>query len=221
MIRTSLFGLWGILLSLTACGDSQKSFSVGGSIYKIPSDYLVVVPSYFDSANLDSDAGMVALSFNQDESFSGYVGANAWLPKSPITAILYSREGTALTGFSPSLSNLVVFSVDGKHVVEFEKSYRVFKGDTRISWQAFPKLQASINGREIKARWMAECIPLGGMKGSDQSRESTDIPTSCKINIEYRNAILSLTTSEKNLVNHAEEIVKLVLQKIDSWRVPH
>src|SRR5690554_1121707 len=103
MIRISLFGLWGLFLSLTACGENQKSFSIGGSTYKIPSDYLVMAPSSFDSVNLDSDTGMVALSFNQDQNFSEYVGVNAWLPKSPITAILYSREGTKLTGFSPSL----------------------------------------------------------------------------------------------------------------------
>ncbi|MEX1221550.1 MAG: hypothetical protein WEA82_05505 [Idiomarina sp.] len=219
MIRISLFGLLGLLLSLTACGDSQKLFSIGGSTYKIPSDYLVMAPSSFDSAELDSDVGMVALSFSHDRNFSDYVGDNAWLPKSPITAILYSREGTELTGFSSSLSNLVGFSIEDKHVVEFEKNYRVFKGDTRISWQTFPKLQTRVGNDEIKAKWMAECIPLGGMKGSDQSRESMDIPTSCKINVEYRNAILSLTTSEKNLVNNAEEIVKLVLQRMDEWRV--
>lgn len=220
MIRTSMFGLWGLFLSLTACGDSQKSFSIGGSTYKIPSDYLVMKPSFFDSENLDSDSGMVGLTFNHDKDFLEYMGADAWLPKSPVTAILYSRDGTALTGFSPSLSTFIEFSVDGKHVVEFEKSYRVFKGDTRISWQTLPKTQADIGGGEIRAKWVADCIPMGGMKGSEQSRESIDIPTSCKLNVEYRNAVLSLTTSEKNLVNNAEEIVELVLQKIDSWRVP-
>lgn len=221
MIKISLFGLWGFFLSLTACGDNQKIFSIGSSNYKIPSKFLVMTPSSFDIANLDNDAGMVALSFNQDQNFSEYMKANAWLsPKSSITAILYSREDTKLNGFLPSFSNLVGFSIKGKNVVEFEKSFRVFKGDTRISWQAFPKLHTNIGSDEIKARWMAECIPLGGMKGSQLSRESIDIPTSCKLNIEYRNTILSLSTSEKNLVNNAEEIVEMVFQKLESWRIP-
>ena len=211
----------GLLLSfsLVACADSQKTFVVGGDTYQIPNEYLVAPPSSLDTASLDSDVGMVALSFNQDEDFSGYVGANAWLPRSAITAMLYTREGTKLTGISPSFSSLVDLSINEKNVVEFEKSYRVFKGDTRISWEFFPKHQAIFDGSKVKVKWFAECIPLGGMKGSEQSRESIDIPTSCRINIEYRDAVLSLKTSEKNLLDNAGEIINLVLKKVGSWRL--
>ena len=68
-------------------------------------------PSYFENKSLDSDVGMVALSFNHDKDFFGYFGDNAWLPKSPITAILYSNEGTRLTGISSSFSNIIDFSI--------------------------------------------------------------------------------------------------------------
>ena len=218
MIKSSNLGVLLLTLSLVACADSQKAFVIGGDVYQIPQEYLVAPFSSLDTASLDSDAGMVALSFNQDKDFSGYLGANAWLLKSAVTAILYTREGTELTGISPSFSGLVSFSIHEKNIVEFENSYRVFKGDTRISWESFPKVQAGFDGSKVKVKWFADCIPLGGMKGSDQSRESIDIPTTCRINIEYQDAVLSLKTSEKNLLDNAEEIISLVLKRVDSWR---
>ncbi|QUJ68602.1 hypothetical protein KDD30_05680 [Photobacterium sp. GJ3] len=222
MIRKKLvvfLVFFGLFLSLMTCDDRQYSFTLGGFSYKIPSDYLVIPPPYLDGRSLDSDIGMVALSFNRDEVFREYLGANSWLPKSSILAILYSREGTKLTGFSPSFSQLVDFSVEGKQVVEFDTLYRVFKGDERTGWQTIPKFEASVVNGEIKAKWMADCFPMGGMKGRKKSRESIDIPTSCSINIEYKNVILNLKTSEKNLVNHVDEILRLVINKIDSWIV--
>ncbi|MEM9101603.1 MAG: hypothetical protein AAGB12_04715 [Pseudomonadota bacterium] len=218
MIKLSSFGLLLLSFSLVACAGSQSTFVVGGESYQIPSEYLVVPSSSVNAVPLDSDVGMVALSFNQDKDFSDYLGANAWLPKSAITAILYTREGTELTGIPSSFSELVNFSIHEKNIIEFEKIYRVFKGETRIAWQSFPKAQAGFDGSKVKVKWFADCIPLGGMKGSDQSRESMDIPTSCRIDIKHRNAILSLKTSEKNLVDNAEKIISLVLKKVDSWR---
>lgn len=219
MINVNSVGVLVLSVSLMACGD-QASFSVGGSTYQIPGEYLVVQPSVFDRKSLDSDVGMVALTFNHDKDFSNYTGANAWLPRSSITAILYAVEDTELMGISPYFSNLIEFSIAEKVVIEFENSYRVFDGDTRIGWLAFPKLQASFDGDQVKAKWVADCIPRGGVNGSSQSRESIDIPTSCGINIKYRNAVLSLKTSEENLLNHADIIVKLVLEKMESWRIP-
>lgn len=216
---SSLLLSWILTMSLAACTDAKKTFSLGGSTYQVPVNYLVISPSSVENARLDDNIGMVALTFNHDEDFSDYMEANGWLPGNSVTAVLYAREGTTLTGFSPSLSSLEELSVDGENIIEFENSYRIFQDDTRISWQAFPKSQASFDGDKVTAKWMADCIPLGGMRGSEQSRESIDIPTSCKINIEYRNAILRLSTSEKNLLDNAEEITALVLQKLGSWRV--
>ena len=216
---SSLLLSWVVAVSLTACTDAKKAFSLGGSAYQVPADYLVISPSSFESTEFDDNISMVALTFNNDKDFSDYMEPNSWLPGSSITAILYAREGTSLTGFSPSFSSLVEFPVDGENIIEFENSYRIFQGDTRISWQALPKPQTSFDGEKVTAKWMADCIPLGGMRGSEQSHESIDIPTSCKINIEYRNSILRLSTSEKNLLDNAEEITALMLQKLDSWRV--
>ena len=220
MMKLSSFGLW-VLFSLGtwACVDTQKIFSVGGSSYQIPAEYLVLAPFFIDGESLDNDVSMVALSFNQDKDFSDYIGPNAWLPKSPITAILYAREGTELKGVSPFFSELIGFSINEKHIVEFESSFRIFDGDTHISWRTFPKLKANFDGEQVKAKWIADCIPLGGVKGSDKSRDSIAIPTLCKINIEYRNAILSLSTSEENLLENMDEIVSLALNKVDSWKV--
>ncbi|MFC4653753.1 hypothetical protein ACFO3I_01815 [Rheinheimera marina] len=219
MMRTNLFWICVLsLISVAGC-DIQKSVLLGDSVYQIPAEYLITPPSVFEMEEGDSDAGMVGLTFNQDQDFSEYLGADAWLPKNSITAILYSREGTKLTGISPLFSRPVEFSIEGKQLVEFENSYRLFNGNTRISWQAFPKQQTIIYETDVKAKWVADCIPMGGMKGSEQSHESIDIPTSCRIDIEYQNVILSLTTSEKNLIGHADKIINSVLRKIDSWRV--
>lgn len=208
-------------LMLVSCVKPTITVNIGNHTYSIPSQYVISVEKVDVSGEYEKRTNILALDFSFDEKLIEYDRPNSWLPKSPITAILYSRENTALTGFSPSLSTFVEFPIAGRKIVEFEEIYRVFKEDSRISWNAYPKSQTSINASKIKAKWMAECIPLGGVKGSDQSRESMDIPTSCRINIEYQNAILTLTTSERNLADNAEEIVKLVLQRMDSWKVSH
>ncbi|MBD1558201.1 hypothetical protein HC752_14785 [Vibrio sp. S9_S30] len=77
MIKLNSFGLLLLSFSLVACAEPQKKFVVGGESYEIPSEYLVAASSSINTASLDSDVGMVALSFNQDEDFSSYLSDNA------------------------------------------------------------------------------------------------------------------------------------------------
>ena len=154
MSKLNCSAFLALFLSLSACGDSSKRVSIGGLNYQIPRQYLVVTPPSLNEASLDSDSGMVALSFMEDEDFTDYVGANAWLPVSSVTAMVFSRYGTELKGVSPSFTDLESFSLEEKQVVEFESFYRVFVGDTRISWQLIPKERAKFYDMKAEVKWL-------------------------------------------------------------------
>lgn len=207
------------ILTLIACSDVSEEVLIGENLYDIPSQYFVVTPTYIDTTALDNSVELVSITFGEDEAFKKYIKGNAWLPKSPITLLMLSPAGSDLTGLDPSFTPPVTFSTEKKEVIEFENSYRLFSNGYRSKWQAIPKKHTVLDNNLGKSEWIVECISLGGMKGSNQSHNLIDIPTSCKLNIRYQGIIIRLTTSESNFFKNIDNILRLIFEKLDSWRM--
>lgn len=224
-MKNILYVCLGILFFIFLACDSYREIRIGDSVYQIPSKYLISTPWFFENLRLDQNDGMdmEALTFGEDQDFSTYMEPPAWLPGESVTVLMFSRQGTSYEERKVNLypKDKMQFSLKDKELIEFEKIYRVFDKDAVSTWTAFPKQGAVFENETVEVKWKADCIVYGGGRGSDLSRVSMVVPTSCRVDIEYRNVILSIDTSEKNWVQDIDGLVALIVRKIESWRVPN
>lgn len=205
------------LFIFSACRDSYRAIYIGNDKYNIPVEYLLSDPSFYVKG-LDNYVSLVSVTFDDDIDFYSYKAKNGWLPNTPIISTLYSYGSMEYAGIHSNRPEGSVFEIDGLNVIKLDRVFRVFRNNENTNWHALPVEGAILGSNDIRASWVASCFALGGQKGTELSRDEFNIPTSCKVDILYRDNILTISTSELNIVNNFDEISNLIVNKFDLWR---
>lgn len=213
MIKRMLLGVF-MLVSLQYCGGTMVEIKLGDSIYFIPRNQIIFLENSDELKDFDSNSNMVSLTFSDDKELSSLNRVNAWLPKSPITALVHAKSiGTTSDLSTEFLKKLQASSIEK---VEFDGFNRYFDKGINSSWMTIP---AKNGDADIEQKLKFKCIALGGMDGITKSRSAQKIPTSCKVVFRYHDLIIRLSSSEENLIDSVSKIQKIIIKKFDLWKV--
>lgn len=206
MISRVFLGL--IFLTLfQACSSSEIKVVLGSSVFTIPSKYIV---SYEQDERYDSGRNMISLTFSELDELRSLDKPNGWLPKSPITALVYDQTLSSGKELESSLDEAAHKKTFQK--VEFDGFYRLFEEDVKSRW-----LTLSNEKENSQSHIELKCIALGGMDGVNKSRTDENIPTSCKVVFQYNDLVIRLSSSEENLIESYSLIRSVIVDKLNSW----
>lgn len=210
MISRVLIGVI-FLTFIQACGSSDTQVKLGKSVFAVPSKYIVSFEKSDESEGFDSGSNMISISFSELDELSFLDKPNGWLPKSPITALIYHQPLSSGIELESSLTEEK--PKNDLHKVEFEGFYRLFEEGVKTRWLTINSDKAeSISHIEIK------CIALGGMDGVNKSRTDRNIPTSCKVVFKYNELVIRLSSTEENLITSYPIIQDVIIKKLSSWK---
>ncbi|NNJ72760.1 MAG: hypothetical protein HKP09_06225 [Enterobacterales bacterium] len=213
MIFKVIIALFSVLLS--SCVKSSVDITLGGNDYKIPTNYVVSFEALKDANEFDQNGEMIALSFTHVSEISHLTGNNGWLPRSPVSVVIFNQE---IGSFDKVLQKSVQLS-DEIQVIELPNVYRIFDSQLNSHWKAINKNDSVRNATSIKTEQLLDCYALGGTKGINSSRTVEHIPTSCKVTIVEDTLVMRISSSEKNLTEHFQVIRDLIISKLKTWKI--
>lgn len=196
---------------LNSCGRVVY-FESDGVKHCIPSSYVISDGFFGGEGRKNKPLGLITLTFENDESYQRYLEPKSWLPGESLTALLVSKGLYEYHSLSSEL-NYKEYDFDEFYV---EGVTRVFRKGRRSRW--LTRLTDNSDIFHYKDVQYAMCSARGGIRSSELSQSSIDIPTSCYIEkVLHNGALLKITTSEQNLINFRQDIEKQIEQTLDSW----
>ena len=103
MIKKIASILW-VPVVLLSCAEATTQITLGEVSYNIPSNYVVSYEEKNGTSEFDDASNMVALTFSEMEELGHLAGQNGWLPRSPISVMIYDKD---VGNFENILSNSI------------------------------------------------------------------------------------------------------------------